>query len=545
MTEIYSNASEVIILIGTHSIRMDAFLDYMVRCDGRLPRAMEDEREQLGMKEFFGHPYWNRACKSVYLGAQLVPHQDLISTKVESILGVIQEIAMSRRLKVLCGGRTFSWESFMELFRFDLILKADPNDGRHSVSVVHRMRMIDELRKINLGHLNPMPFIHILHETRTAGSADPRDAVYAKLGLASEVSELVPQPDYNLPVELLFKTLTKNAIERDGPYVICLTEETTLNLPSWVPDWNSTQGRRSLVATEYQKHVHAVWCGQSVRQEYNFSESLDELWLSGVCVDTIGPYRPDADKRFQFDQSAWNIFPSICATIAPTRLGAFLEIDGACDSRSLSPHVFALRAAVSERVYSGGYTPITVTDNESNFPELPSMIEGDGMDFDAWWTANRGVVIGEKSLCQWLAEYLTYAAEHRAHKKWNRKTKRGKQQGRTAPNSVHASNSENDTTRIHRYDLDASFVFCRRLAVNAWKRQLTGTVAGRPILAPDAAIEGDLVVLLYSCPVPVVLRRCEDFYTLVGECCVASIQDWEFARTFHCYKDREMVFNIR
>ena len=43
-------------------------------------------------------------------------------------------------------------------------------------------------------------------------------------------------------------------------------------------------------------------------------------------------------------------------------------------------------------------------------------------------------------------------------------------------------------------------------------------MSGRPALVPQATHIGDMVCLLCTCPVPVVLRKVDDHYLLVGEC---------------------------
>ena len=56
-------------------------------------------------------------------------------------------------------------------------------------------------------------------------------------------------------------------------------------------------------------------------------------------------------------------------------------------------------------------------------------------------------------------------------------------------------------------------------------RRLTGSQRGLPVLVPGDTEDGDLVCVLWHCPVPVILRQVEDHYVLVGECCIRGYMD--------------------
>lgn len=58
-------------------------------------------------------------------------------------------------------------------------------------------------------------------------------------------------------------------------------------------------------------------------------------------------------------------------------------------------------------------------------------------------------------------------------------------------------------------------------------RRLIATSTGLLGLAPAATQTGDLVVVLLGAPVPHILRKYEDHYTLVGECYVHGIMGGE------------------
>ncbi|CEI60086.1 hypothetical protein FVEN_g8124 [Fusarium venenatum] len=70
---------------------------------------------------------------------------------------------------------------------------------------------------------------------RNRHASDPRDKLYAYLGLGSGISA-----DYSLPYEQVFKLATRSLIEKHGTLMSLLRtaeEERSPTLPSWVPDW--------------------------------------------------------------------------------------------------------------------------------------------------------------------------------------------------------------------------------------------------------------------------------------------------------------------
>ncbi|XEV04628.1 hypothetical protein FSHL1_009915 [Fusarium sambucinum] len=70
---------------------------------------------------------------------------------------------------------------------------------------------------------------------RNRHASDPRDKMYAYLGLGSGISA-----DYSLPYEQVFKLATRSIIEKYGTLMSLLRtaeEQRSPTLPSWVPDW--------------------------------------------------------------------------------------------------------------------------------------------------------------------------------------------------------------------------------------------------------------------------------------------------------------------
>ncbi|KAK5121559.1 hypothetical protein LTR85_004731 [Meristemomyces frigidus] len=147
------------------------------------------------------------------------------------------------------------------------------------------------------------------------------------------------------------------------------------------------------------------------------------------------------------------------------------------DIRKRYTRIFALRAAALDGRKPQGMLHDSTTGSQVG-----------GMDFNAWYRANRSVEICGRPVRNWVADYLDHIGLR--------------------------------NTSFKPPDIETSHELRRAVAISTWKRQLVGTVSGRPILAPETARRGDLVCVLYDCPVPVVFRKEVDHHVLVGECYV-------------------------
>lgn len=75
-------------------------------------------------------------------------------------------------------------------------------------------------------------------------------------------------------------------------------------------------------------------------------------------------------------------------------------------------------------------------------------------------------------------------------------------------------------------------------------RTVIPSASGRPVLAPNHARAGDLVCILFDCPVPIILRRVNDHYVLIGECYVDDFLNGDGFDQLEKHTN-EVRFNIR
>lgn len=132
------------------------------------------------------------------------------------------------------------------------ILKLFPLIGAHRIKQVSLKNMLN---------LNTNNILTVLHNTQTTKCSDPRDRLYAILGIVSDTIDL--DIDYSISVQEVYRNWAEKRIRRSGTLDIlsaCADSGRSGDLPSCVPDlrsqfgqdkplwmWTHTIGPRSMV----------------------------------------------------------------------------------------------------------------------------------------------------------------------------------------------------------------------------------------------------------------------------------------------------------
>jgi len=85
------------------------------------------------------------------------------------------------------------------------------------------------------------PLLDLLREARERDASDPRDKVFAVLGLCQQEEICHIHPDYKDPAEAVYSNVARYILgnyERPLSLLSAVTSDRRLNIPSWVPDWS-------------------------------------------------------------------------------------------------------------------------------------------------------------------------------------------------------------------------------------------------------------------------------------------------------------------
>ena len=160
---------------------------------------------------------------------------------------VIQEVAVSSRAAVVVGESEIEWSSVCDAIVTIGLSGAVPNQvdslvymkGVSSIRTLGNIEVLRERLK-----QDSLPSVSTLVAASRQAATDPRDLVYALLGLAKENDDPLLRPNYldSNSVSAVFLNLIEYSVRVENSLdIICLSQGRIRNeLPSWCPDWTNS-----------------------------------------------------------------------------------------------------------------------------------------------------------------------------------------------------------------------------------------------------------------------------------------------------------------
>lgn len=393
---------------------------------------------------------------------------------------------------ILCGDQHLKWSHFQRVVQW-------LRDDRHifsspriqlvdSISTVRQTDRWDDSAKDALWDLQAL-----LHLTREFQTTDPRDKIFALLGLLRETrdSDDWPKelaPDYNRSVQSLYTEVTRYCMRQTKSLsILCrvdsiktnTSEEVYQEFPSWVPRWDLPVATTNSISTYCVEETEGGWrtmkeCfnDASKGQPLNIGQSPPEiLRIHGRRVNDVKLCLPVASPKATLPQLLQTL-PSLldmCKThllqFSPEELHtAFLQVTTAGQSSEND-------VAVDESLH-----------HYSNFLSKIAVIEAEARELPYRLRTGLRTTLNTASLLPLTKE-------------------------------------DPKLPDPKRFSSILGRMMHRRLFV---------TVSGRLGLGPAGMMSGDVVVLLFGGNVPYILRSIEDErWRFVGECYVHGIMQGE------------------
>ena len=178
---------------------------------------------------------------------------------------VAQEMSVNKNTSIVLGRERVTWDKFLaaSLIVEEAFFSAVPLD----FMAMHSLPMFATIRRRlqDKGPYEAVDLLRILEGTRFLGSSDPRDKIYAFLGLFDNesIKKWLPYPDYDAGVVDVYTAFAAVLGLQGGATLGLLqssgTSQTSQNylssLPSWVPDWSFGNAlQRSLRACRAFEH---------------------------------------------------------------------------------------------------------------------------------------------------------------------------------------------------------------------------------------------------------------------------------------------------
>ncbi|EWZ29541.1 uncharacterized protein FOBCDRAFT_149691 [Fusarium oxysporum Fo47] len=188
---------------------------------------ISERTHQVGMMRYI---YSTASRVLIYLGigdtgsgSEITDDPEILSgNPYFSRIWVVQEIASAKQALVLYDRKAMHWDFF--------------HGNLQRLYSKRWMRNFGSARQIDDAH----EFLTLLGDTRDCNASDPRDKIFALLGLWKRPLE----PDYTLSPQVVYTGLASMLVtDKSWEVVALLLDMAThgcsmLGLPSWVPDWS-------------------------------------------------------------------------------------------------------------------------------------------------------------------------------------------------------------------------------------------------------------------------------------------------------------------
>jgi Heterokaryon incompatibility protein (HET) len=227
MQQIYSHACQVFVWLGPDEQRQAANAFDLV---DRISRFVSGELQSPEYIPLPRHGEWNNLRR-------------LFSQSWFWRLWVIQEVALADSAIVLWGDQETSWTkvgitaAWMRSVGYE-VAEIGPMPGMYNAYLMFRLS-----KESGEASVTSISLLLLLRLTRQFRCSDPRDRVFALLGLANSIESGVSiKPDYTKSVQDVYREVAVWLLEDKGTLQVLSAVQHGMKvpelIPSWVPQWS-------------------------------------------------------------------------------------------------------------------------------------------------------------------------------------------------------------------------------------------------------------------------------------------------------------------
>lgn len=217
---------------------------------------------------------------------------------------VIQEVAVSSDVEIVCGSASIKWNEFVRAIEYAVevgitAMHTNSNLERVLTMDLTRQEFRESARDSSLDGQGT-DLQRLLCRHREYFSTNPRDMVYALIGLSnnSGPGRLNVEVDYRLDTREVYRKLAVAILTTNCNLDIlgfcrvgkgkCTGTVRYLALPSWVPDWSTSEKAMTLMrqGLPQEQHVHFS-AAKGFHYSPKFSADEHQLCLEGYFTDQI------------------------------------------------------------------------------------------------------------------------------------------------------------------------------------------------------------------------------------------------------------------
>jgi len=393
---------------------------------------------------------------------------------------------------------------------------ADPSEGEtddgDSKEVVYDISALDPIQNYTL--------LSLLESFSERQCSLPEDQIFGLLGLADDADKY-PAPDYSKPAEEVFiKVALRNLQdqERGGLSFLCFAgtgPKTTgsdgrrrrlLQLPSWVPDWTSR--RYNCLAS---RHIHLSTKLQP-EPKFHLSSDLKTLCVHGAVFDTVasitsidvtaeGPHL-SPDRFFANGEPLWY------HRTGTTRLQAVLRTlvydVNVASNKLLVPGTKSMSSIASGFLYSLG----------QGLGEEDMASSGEGGNETTTTTTTPDYI---NCFLRWLREERRGRSDAQIRELFTGKQDSGLQTTKWKEIKDELTRGKDNYQMLY----SPSRMFINSLSGG----HLLETQNGLFGMSSGMAQKGDVICILFGCPMPIILRRMGENWRIIQSCYIHGMDE--------------------
>ncbi|KAE9381310.1 hypothetical protein N431DRAFT_298421, partial [Stipitochalara longipes BDJ] len=406
---------------------------------------------------------------------------------------VIQEVAVAAKAKVLCGRYEITWEDIDAIIAtWQKTPGSVPVNTRAYLKAVHLVEFRDRFQVKR----EPISLLDAMRWTYQTEATDPRDKIFALLGLCHDGATYVPVPNYKQPLEEIIADMSKAMMSFDRSLDLMCFKGTSLSeegkLPSWTPNWvNLWSG--SLHSMTLHEARYADWHTTFPFNPILYGSTPQILKVDGKFYGTIRHLTSELAQPGPDGKLTLTIEPR-AQSIPSTSL---LSID----SRHSNPE------------------PIDITIRDSIWKTMTmNLLPPEFHDntaawcFAKLWTPEGRGAVQNLALIAWLDRNARFQAKVRVF------AMLGADRATFEKATTTAADAEGETA-VHNFDefietLERVLGSGMRLGVigegHSDQPVLEDSDRERLVLAPPGTMETDQIWFIRGCSVPIVLREVRD-----------------------------------
>jgi len=146
-----------------------------------------------------------------------------------------QEVALAKDIWIYCGSQSTTWNAFSSVLKALKMKSKFSKDFRAAWNLATFRHQYQKNRESGGVDIHTA-----MVQARQCDATDMRDKVYALLGVCPELACFVGDPDYGLPVSIVWtraqRAYLASHLSINALSLVSVGEQVREDLPSWVPD---------------------------------------------------------------------------------------------------------------------------------------------------------------------------------------------------------------------------------------------------------------------------------------------------------------------